>query len=75
MNRTLTQYVIYEHPLDYPEHFVVRRWEIGEGKILAAKEPLGIAPTLESARAMLPEGLYRIARDKRDDPAIAEVWL
>jgi hypothetical protein len=19
-------YVIYEHPLDYPEHFVVRRW-------------------------------------------------
>ena len=67
----LTVYTIYDHPTDYPEHFVVRKWKnnsISDGI-------LGISKTLEGARKLLPEGCAVIPKDDGDDPKIVESWL
>lgn len=71
----LTQYVVYDHPADYPDCFVVRAWEIRRGAI----EPLpgrvvGVGDTLELARAHVPGGLANIGRQPHDDKTIVEVW-
>lgn len=72
------QYVIYDHPTDYPDNFVVRRWIVKPGQFFADPEPMALTYTLEAARiaieAMAP-GLARIEPHPDDDPKIAEVWL
>lgn len=66
------QFVIYEYPADYPEHFVVRRWEITPGSALPGDGSLH--DTLEEARTMVPPGLVCLPRAPDDDAAIVEVW-
>lgn len=66
----LSLYVIYDHPRDYPDSFVVRRWELD-----AQKEVVGTAPTLEAARKLVPPDLYNLGRHEGDDPNIVEVWI
>ena len=68
---SLTLYVIYANPSDYPSKFVVRRW-IGEQ---ACVEPEGVFATLSQARAVVPVGAVFITPQDNDDPCIAEVWL
>jgi hypothetical protein len=70
----LPMWVIYEHPSDYPEHFVVRCVHVTAGK-LVFDTACTLCPTLEDARASLPEGLLNIGRQEGDDPVIREVWL
>lgn len=53
----MSQYVIYEHPRDYPESFVVRRWDVVDG--VPAPVPCGnpvLANSLDEARLMIPAG-------------------
>lgn len=71
----LTQYVIYDHPADYPTGYVVRAWHIVSGR----SEPVADAqawyvPDVETARAIVPEGLVNIGRYSNDDDKILEVW-
>jgi hypothetical protein len=73
--KTVNLYVIYDHPFDYPDDFVIRRWEMQQ-----PKEIVGLAKTLEQARAMLKSSvkgvmLTNIGRYGADDPKITEVWL
>ena len=70
----MDQYAIYDHPKDYPNKFVVRKWIIEAGQI-SAGELLGAVDTLEEARRLIPSGLYRINRFDQDDPVLSEVWL
>ena len=64
-------WVIYDHPKDFPEHFVARKW-LGE---TATQE--GFASTdLEAIRDVMREhGLTRVPRFAGDDAKIIEVWL
>lgn len=73
-NDELLVWTIYERPLDYPNGYVVRAYECSRGEPVPWKTAL-FARTLESARAMLPAGLYRIGRSVDDDPKIVESWL
>jgi len=68
---SLTMYVIYDNPRDYPGKFVVRRW-IGMN---ASTKPEGVFATLNEARGVLPIGSVFITPYDTDDPCIAEVWL
>lgn len=69
----MEQYVIYEKPADFPEHFVVRCWLISrQGPV--PTDRVWKAPTLESARTVVPDGFYRLPRFADDDPVIVEVW-
>ena len=68
---SLTLYVIYNNPSDYPGKFVVRRW-IG---LQACAEPEGVFATLNKARGILPIGSVSVSPQEYDDPCIAEVWI
>lgn len=67
-------FTIYDHPKDYPDHFVARRHDVSAGKHVPG--PLvAMAATLEEARAWLPPGLHCLGRDRDDDPVIVESWI
>lgn len=73
-----SSYVIYDHPLDYPQGYVIRRF---------FNSAHGPTPTREAYTADTPEildrirgemercGLTRLARQPDDDPVILESWL
>lgn len=68
--RSVAIFCIYDHPTDYPDHFVVRLWD--------GEEPthtIVLADTLAEARAAIPQGLACIKRTKGDDPKIVETWI
>lgn len=73
----LRQYVIHVHPLDAPEGYpyVVRGCSIVRGKAEPVVDAQGFAFTsLETARAFVPNGMFRLDRDPADPPTIVEVW-
>ena len=63
-------FVIYDHPTDHPDDFVVRKW-IG----LDPREVVGTASTLEGARKLVPAGASCLPRFAGDDRVIVETWL
>lgn len=71
----MTQWVIYDHPLDYPDHYVVRRWKVLENGELVPDQDCFLAKTLEDARSLVPRGFWWFGRCTNDDPAILEVWI
>jgi hypothetical protein len=71
--RTLSIWTVYDHPRDYPQHYVARRTEIGVPSVVT--KDMFVADTLDEVRALLPPGLHRLPRYENDDPVIVEVWL
>ena len=71
-------HVIYKHPKDFPDKYVVRRQSPNsDGTILAATNCI-VGSTLEGVREMLEDvypGLVRIARHPQDDSVIVESWI
>lgn len=70
----ISQWVVYKHPRDYPDKFVLRRWDIQGGTIIATPD-VKTADSLEKIRQEVPAGLYRLDRFEEDDLCIVEVWL
>jgi hypothetical protein len=70
-------YTIYEHPLDFPDEYICRRWIAGGIKTdtLDKGEPYLRAPSLTALRKLLPPGLSCIGRIVWDGPVIQEVWV
>ena len=66
----LEMFVVYDHPRDYPGHFVVRRWIGGK-----PTQDFAIADSLEAARAWVPEGMYRLPHQPGKDDVITETWI
>jgi len=71
----LVMYTVYCRPSDFPENFVVRRWAVTAGKVMAEAGLWCLAETLEGARGSIPQQLYRQERQPGDDPVIVEVWF
>jgi len=67
-------YTIFDRPEDHPACFVVRRFEIGPGWA-RPRAIVALAASLEAARAAIPPGLVRLARDPSDPPSVVETWL
>jgi hypothetical protein len=70
----LVFWVIYRHPRDYPDKWVLRGQEITKAGV-KAQQGCFVADTLEEVRAQVPLGNTRLARHPDDEPAIYEVWL
>lgn len=68
----LPMWTIYDHPSDYPRHYVVRATIVGRS---VPSERVQLADTLEEARALVPDGLFCLARSPGDDPVIVETWF
>jgi hypothetical protein len=71
--QALTIWTVYEHPSDFPDHFVARPFYVGPG--LDRGNQVLLAETLDELRALLPAGLICMARSENDDPVIVEVWF
>lgn len=65
-------WTVYDHPKDYPHHFVVRRWYGVTREDLAA-----LCNTLVEAREHIAVqgGCMNFGREKWDDPVIIETWI
>ena len=75
--RMVLTWTIYDHPEDYPDHFVVRQWKISTGWMLPAAEP-ALFKTVDAARSYVRRqypGALRIDRQVSDDPVILETWV
>lgn len=85
----LQLFVIFAHPLDFPNHYVVRR-QFGvrwvEGMPGTPPDPDDPEPvvqdvmprlaiSLAEARSFVPMGLYRQPRQEGEDPFIVECWF
>ena len=73
---TLPMWAVYDHPTDYPDYYVARKWLCGNGNA----EPQGtdevlMDKDLDRLRAKLPPGMYCLPRDAKDDPVIVETWV
>ncbi len=66
----LEMFVIYDHPRDFPGHFVVRRWIDGK-----PTQDFAIADTIDSARAEVPRGMHRLPHQPGEDDVIVETWI
>lgn len=75
-DRSLDMWVVYDHPTDFPDHFVARRWEV-----LRQEHPTDdvlTADTLEALRFTIEREKFctvQLARSPGDDPKIVEVWM
>lgn len=70
----LTGWTIFNHPSDYPQHIVVRRWWVVDGGIQHAGVAV-LCQSLEEAREQIPVGTIRFEREEADDAVIIETWL
>jgi len=69
----LPMWVVYDHPRDYPDSFVARRWLTDQ-----PTQAIIVDTTLDEVRRRIQRampGAVRLARFLNDDPKIVEVWL
>lgn len=68
---TLSLWTVYDHPRDFPQSFVARRFELDQ-----VTTDFIIAPDLQTLRDLLMnKGLSCIPRDPKDEAHIVETWL
>lgn len=75
----LVMFVIYDHPTDFPNNFVVRRWHLQMSedgrRISVPSDECQLAESLSAARNLIPSKLTCIPRFDQDDSKIVEVWF
>lgn len=70
----LSIWTVYDHPADFPDTIIARRFEAGAGASGATKD--FITGTVTQIRiAMLRCGLYRMPPAPTDDENIIETWM
>ncbi len=70
-NIAMPAFIIYDHPQDFPECFVIRLWDLRRGPTNIAMR----AATLERARAAIPPGMISLPRSDQDKPSVVEIWF
>ena len=73
----MDQWVVYDHPTDYPDEYIARRWEINKDGITATDEVIAsreLKYVREIIHLRMP-GAVRLDRFPMDDPKILEVWI
>jgi hypothetical protein len=75
MPPVLCLWTIYDHPKDYPNAIVARKYDVNANGTTATGD-VRLFANVELARQTMREmGLTRITRDPSDDPVIVETWL
>jgi hypothetical protein len=72
----LTVWTVYDHPSDYPNHWVARRWVVDEAGPTTYRSDVFVRDDLNELRDQLSRmGLFPLGRSPEDDPTIVETWL
>jgi len=69
-------WTVYDHPADYPDYFVARKWIINRNH--AEPQPTDeviVNADLNVLRGHKPPWLYSMPRHQNDDPCIVETWF
>ena len=75
MKDVLSIWVIYDHPSDYPDSFIARRY-FSYYEIQEPTMDVIVAPDYEYIRNALEKyGLVKLDRHPNDDPKIMEIWI
>lgn len=70
-HKALEIWTVYDHPKDYPHHFVARKFLYDQ-----PTSDVAVAPDLKTLRRHFQRwGLYCLPRQPGDDPKIVETWL
>jgi len=70
----LSIWTVYDHPADFPDTIIARRFETGAGASGATKD--FITGTLTEIRTAMDRcGLYRMPAAPADDENIIETWM
>jgi hypothetical protein len=74
-SESLSMWVVYDHPKDFPDGYIARRWEATrDGPVMTGD--IMKATRLEPLRlALATEGLTQLPRSPSDDLKIVEIWL
>lgn len=74
----LEGWTVFDHPSDFPNSFVARRWIAKSDGTVEQTDSVLICPNLDALRWALAANyphLVPVPRMMRDDPKIVEVWL
>jgi hypothetical protein len=67
---TFYLWTIFRYPKDYPNNYVARLFIYDR-----PGNDIRLANDLDGIRKLIPPGLFKINRDKDDDPCIVETWV
>ena len=67
-------FTIYEHPLDFPQHYVVRETVALEG-VVYFHLTQQLADTLEDARKLIPAGRICLSEPNTPELPAVESWI
>ncbi len=67
-------YVIYYKPIDFPEHWAVRHFDMNEDMRITSGDARRFE-SLADARNYIPPGRICVFRHNEDDPVIIETWI
>jgi hypothetical protein len=74
--RELELWTVYDHPSDFPQCYVARRFVVTGGTEARATEDVMVSVDVETIRDELrSRGFISLRRDDRDDPKIIETWV
>jgi hypothetical protein len=73
---TLAIWTVYDHPLDYPDKFVARRFDVDASGPRPSASVI-VASDLETLRNILAFEMHLtcLSRNEEDEPQIVESWL
>jgi hypothetical protein len=71
----MTHWVIYKHPKDHPDRYVLRATYITDAHNIMVDPMAWVHKDVEVLRRILPPGLVKIDRHPNDDPVILETWI
>jgi hypothetical protein len=69
-------WVVYDHPRDQPDWFIVRRqFAHQDGTITYDRRAYGFRDLVNARGWLAQQGLICLARHADDDPVIVEAWI
>jgi hypothetical protein len=71
----LNVYTIYRSPLDHPDFYVIRRFEVLPSGQMVATPDVTLGLDIEEMRRLVPYGLTRLYRDPDDHSSVVETWV
>jgi hypothetical protein len=73
---SLAIWTVYDHPRDYPDKIVARRWDVDYDGAKPTSSII-VGPDLQTLRDILEFEMHLtcLARLPEDDPKIVETWL
>lgn len=72
---SMEMWVLYDHPKDFPKHFVARKWSVMGGELQPTNQVIASEDADQIRKVLRDNGLARVEESGQKDPKIMETWL